>query len=204
MSGTLIIVTAPSGAGKTTLVRKLLEREPKVQLSISYTTRAPRVGEQDGVDYHFVDAAQFLAMRSRDEFLESAEVYGNYYGTSKVWIQEQMASDRDILLEIDWQGAQQVHAVFPEAVRVFILPPSLDELHRRLTGRGTDSPDVIARRMLAARGEMRHVSESDYVILNEDVETALNDLCAVVQASRLRFANQRDRYPQFFEIIQQD
>ncbi|MFN3987827.1 MAG: guanylate kinase [Rhodocyclaceae bacterium] len=204
MPGTLIIITAPSGAGKTTMVRALLARDPNVQLSVSYTTRAPRDGEENGRDYHFVDVATFRALRDRGEFLEWAEVHGNYYGTSKVWIKEQIATGRDILLEIDWQGAQQVRKVFPEAVGIFVLPPSMEALEARLRGRGTDGDDIIERRLLAARGEMRHVSEFDYVILNNELQQAIDDLVAVVHASRLRYANQHARHLQFFDFIAQD
>ena len=204
MPGTLFIVTAPSGAGKTTLVSGLLDRDPMVQLSVSYTTRAPREGEVDGRHYHFVDVATFRALRDKGEFLEWAEVHSNYYGTSKAWLEAQVRSGKDILLEIDWQGAQQVRKAFPEAVGVFILPPSLEELERRLRGRGTDSEDVIARRVLGARGEMRHVAEFDYVIINEDLPAALDDLVAVVRASRLRYANQEARKPEFFHYLEQD
>ncbi|HQA10308.1 MAG: guanylate kinase [Lysobacter sp.] len=204
MPGTLFIVTAPSGAGKTTLVSGLLDRDPLVSLSVSYTTRAARAGEESGRHYHFVDVATFRALRDKGEFLEWAEVHSNYYGTSKVWLEEQMRSGKDILLEIDWQGAQQVRKVFPKAVGVFILPPSLDELERRLRGRGTDSEEVIARRVLGARGEMRHVAEFDYVIINEDLPAALEDLVAVVRASRLRYANQEARKPEFFHYLEQD
>ena len=204
MPGTLFIVTAPSGAGKTTLVSGLLDRDPMVRLSVSYTTRAPREGEVDGRHYHFVDVSTFRALRDKGEFLEWAEVHNNYYGTSKAWLEEQTRSGKDILLEIDWQGAQQVRKVFPEAVGVFILPPSLEELERRLRGRGTDSEDVIARRVLGARGEMRHVAEFDYVIINEDLPAALDDLVAVVRASRLRYANQEARKPEFFHYLEQD
>ncbi len=204
MAGTLFIVTAPSGAGKTTLVRGLLARDPQVQLSISYATRAPRPGEQNGREYHFVDVPTFRALRDRGEFLEWAEVHGNYYATSKVWIREQIAAGRDILLEIDWQGAQQVRKVFPAAVGVFILPPSFDELENRLRGRGTDSDDVINRRLLAARGEMRHVAEFDYVIINNELQVALDDLVAVVRAARLRYPNQHARHPQYFDFLEQD
>ena len=204
MPGTLFIVTAPSGAGKTTLVSGLLDRDPLVSLSVSYTTRAARAGEESGRHYHFVDVATFRALRDKGEFLEWAEVHSNYYGTSKVWLEEQMRSGKDILLEIDWQGAQQVRKVFPKAVGVFILPPSLDELERRLRGRGTDSEEVIARRVLGARGEMRHVAEFDYVIINEDLPAALEDLVAVVRASRLRYANQEARKPEFFHYLDQD
>ena len=165
MPGTLFIVAAPSGAGKTTLVSGLLAQDAGVRLSVSYTTRAPRAGEVNGQHYHFVDVATFKAMAGRGEFLEWAEVHGNYYGTSRVWLEAQMNSGTDILLEIDWQGAQQVRKVFPDAVGVFILPPSIEELERRLRGRGTDSEEVIARRVLAAQGEMRHVGEFDYVII---------------------------------------
>ena len=204
MPGTLFIVTAPSGAGKTTLVSGLLERDPLVRLSVSYTTRAPRTGEVNGQHYHFIDVPAFRALRDQGEFLEWAEVHNNYYGTSKRWLEEQTRAGRDILLEIDWQGAQQVRKVFPKAVGVFILPPSVEELERRLRGRGTDSEDVIARRVLGARGEMRHVAEFDYVIINENLPAALEDLVAVVRASRLRYANQEARQPEFFHYLEQD
>lgn len=204
MPGTLFIVTAPSGAGKTTLVSGLLERDPQVRLSVSYTTRAPRAGEVNGQHYHFIDVPGFRALRDKGEFLEWAEVHNNYYGTSKRWLEEQTRAGRDILLEIDWQGAQQVRKVFPKAVGVFILPPSVEELERRLRGRGTDSEDVIARRVLAARGEMRHVAEFDYVIINENLPAAIEDLVAVVRASRLRYANQEARQPAFFHYLEQD
>ncbi len=204
MPGTLFIVTAPSGAGKTTLVSGLLTRDPLVSLSVSYATRAPRPGEVDGQHYNFVDVPTFRALRDKGEFLEWAEVHNNYYATSKTWLEAQISSGRDILLEIDWQGAQQVRKVFPQAVGVFILPPSVEELERRLRGRGTDSEDVIARRVLGARGEMRHVAEFDYVIINEDLSAALDDLVAVVRASRLRYANQEARKPEFFHYLEQD
>lgn len=198
MSGTLYIVAAPSGAGKTTLVRMLLAEYDDVQLSISYTTRAPRTGEDHGREYHFTDVETFRRMIAADEFLEWAEVHGNYYGTSKKAIGEQLTAGRDVLLEIDWQGAQQVRQTFPAAVGIFILPPSLDELERRLTGRGTDSAEVIARRLAAAQAEMRHVSEFDYVIINNQLQEALEDLCAVVHASRLQFAVQKTRHAALF------
>ena len=204
MPGTLFIVTAPSGAGKTTLVSGLLERDPLVRLSVSYTTRAPRAGEVNGQHYHFIDVPGFRALRDKGEFLEWAEVHNNYYGTSKRWLEEQIRAGRDILLEIDWQGAQQVRKVFPKAVGVFILPPSVEELERRLRGRGTDSEDVISRRVLGARGEMRHVAEFDYVIINENLPAAIEDLVAVVRASRLRYANQEARQPAFFHYLEQD
>ncbi|AYH42010.1 guanylate kinase [Azoarcus sp. DN11] len=204
MPGTLIIITAPSGAGKTTLVRGLLERDPQMHLSVSYTTRAPRAGEQDGREYHFVDVGTFRTLRDRGEFLEWAEVHGNYYATSRVWLKDQIAAGRDILLEIDWQGAQQVRRSFPDAVGVFVLPPSVEELESRLRGRGTDSEEVIARRLLGARGEMRHVGEFDYVILNDDLQNAIGDLVAVVRASRLRYGRQRVRHQQYFDFLEQD
>ena len=198
MAGNLYVVAAPSGAGKTTLVRLLLEAEP-VRLSISFTTRQPRSGEQDGREYHFVDTATFRAMIERQEFLEWAEVHGNFYGTSKKWIADQLAVDADVLLEIDWQGAQQVRQQFPDAIGIFILPPSMEELERRLTGRGTDAADVIARRLAAAQAEMHHVGEFDYVIINNQLEEALLDLRAVVRASRLQYAAQAARYAALFD-----
>jgi guanylate kinase len=198
MAGNLYVVAAPSGAGKTTLVRLLLEQEAGVQLSVSFTTRRPRPGEQNGCDYHFVDTAAFQAMIARQEFLEWAEVHGNFYGTSKKWIIERLAPDHDVLLEIDWQGAQQVRSAFPGAIGIFILPPSMEDLTRRLTGRGTDSTDVIARRLATARAEMRHVEEFDYVIINDSLEQALDDLRAVVRASRLTLAAQRARHAGLF------
>ncbi|HRP75311.1 MAG TPA: guanylate kinase [Rhodocyclaceae bacterium] len=204
MPGTLTIITAPSGAGKTTLVRGLLERDPLVKLSVSYTTRDPRPGEEDGREYHFVDVATFRELRDRGEFLEWAEVHGNYYASSRVWLREQITAGHDILLEIDWQGAQQVRKVFTDAVGVFVLPPSLDVLEERLRGRGTDSDDVITRRLLAARSEMRHVGEFDYVILNNELRDAIDDLVAVVHASRLRYGKQHARHLQYFDFLEQD
>lgn len=186
MPGNLFIVAAPSGAGKTTLVRRLLEHDHQVHLSISYTTRAPRPGEENGREYHFVDVATFKAMQDQGDFLESAHVHGNYYGTSRPWIEQQMAAGRDILLEIDWQGAAQVRGAFPGAIGIFILPPSLAELERRLVGRAQDSAEVIAGRLAAARDEIAHVREFQYVIINKELQEADRDLAAVVRAARLR------------------
>jgi len=204
MPGTLFIVTAPSGAGKTTLVKGLLEADRGVQLSISYTTRDPRPGELDGREYHFVSVNRFRELRDAGEFIEWAEVHGNYYGTSKAWLRGELDAGRDTLVEIDWQGAQQVRKVFSEAVGIFILPPSMDELENRLRGRGTDSEDVIVRRLLAARDEMRHVSEFDYVIINNELPDALGDLVAVVRAARLRYANQHARHLAYFDFLEKD
>jgi guanylate kinase len=203
-SGTLFIVAAPSGAGKTTLVGRLLADDPQVQHSISYTTRAPRPGEQNGREYHFIDGQQFLAMRERGEFAEWAEVHDNFYGTSRLWLEQRMREGCDMMLEIDWQGAQQMRRQFPEAVGIFILPPSVAELENRLRLRGADSEDVIARRVAAALGEMRHVGEFDFVIINKDLDVALGELKAAVRASRLRFSRQRARHPDVFRFLDQD
>lgn len=189
-AGSLFIISAPSGAGKTSLVRALLRTDVELSLSISYTSRPPRPEEMDGRDYHFVSREVFEQMLERGEFLESAEVYGNYYGTSQKWINQAISSGRDILLEIDSQGAQQVRRIFPKAVGVFILPPSLAVLETRLHNRGQDSPEVIARRVAAAREEIGHVSEYDYVIINEELDKALGDFCCIVQAERMRMARQ--------------
>ncbi|WP_444541989.1 guanylate kinase [Chitinilyticum litopenaei] len=192
--GNLYVVTAPSGAGKTTLVKALLAADPHIQLSVSYTTRAPREGEVNGRDYHFVERAEFERMINAGDFLEHAEVYGNYYGTSQSWINGVMAEGRDILLEIDWQGAQQVRRLHPAVIGIFVLPPSLDVLEGRLRGRGKDSDEVIARRMAVAREEISHVDEADYVIINEHVDEAVRDIVAVVRAERLRLAAQSARH----------
>ena len=200
-TGTLFVVSAPSGAGKTTLVGLLLERDRQIRHSVSYTTRPPRPGEVNGREYHFIDIATFVAMRERGEFLEWAEVHGNFYGTSRVWLEAQMAAGHDMLLEIDWQGAQQVKAMFHQSIGIFIMPPSLAELERRLRGRGQDVDEVIQRRVAAALGEMRRVSEFDFVIINNNLQEALEDLCAAVRASRLRFTSQAARHPEVFRFL---
>jgi len=191
--GNLFVVVAPSGAGKTSLVNALLERESNIRLSISFTTRAPREGEADGREYHFVERARFEAMIAAGDFLEHANVYGNYYGTSRRWIEEQIAGDHDVLLEIDWQGAAQVRKLFPGVVGIFILPPSFEELRRRLRARGKDAADAIERRMASAREEISHVLEFEYIIVNERFESALDDLIAIVRAARLSRAQQSHR-----------
>jgi len=193
-AGSLFIICAPSGAGKTSLVNALLEREPDIELSVSYTTRPPRAGEDDGREYHFVSRDVFLAMASRGEFLESAEVHGNLYGTSQSWINERRATGRDIVLEIDWQGAQQVRRLVPGAIGVFIVPPSLQILRKRLTARGQDSAEVIERRLANAREEIGHVEEFDYVIINQTFDVAVVDLVSIVRAQRLKLVTQLDRY----------
>lgn len=205
MKGCLFIIAAPSGAGKTTLVRELLARDPALKLSVSYTTRAARPGERDGVDYHFVERQRFLALREAGEFLESAEVHGNLYATSRVWLEREMTAGRDIVLEIDWQGARQVRLAFREAVGIFILPPSIEVLEQRLVGRGQDAAEVIARRLTNARGEMHHVSEFDYVIINKELQNAADEIETVVKAARLRLSVQRAHHPQlFFQLTQSD
>ncbi len=188
--GNIYVVTAPSGAGKTTLVRALLATDHQVQLSVSFTTRSPRTGEVNGKDYNFVTREAFEAMIAAGSLLEHAEVFGNYYGTSQPWIESMLAQGQDILLEIDWQGAQQVRRLLPEAIGIFILPPSLTALEARLNGRGKDSAEVIARRLTAAKEEISHVDEFDYVIINDHFEEALRDLVSVVRAERLRLGKQ--------------
>ncbi|MFA6971052.1 MAG: guanylate kinase [Gallionella sp.] len=202
MSGSLFVISAPSGAGKTSLVHALLATNPQIDLSVSYTTRAPREGEVDGVAYHFVSRETFLGMAERGEFLESAEVYGNFYGTSQNWISQENAKDRDILLEIDWQGAEQVRRIFPECVSIFILPPSIEALEQRLKGRGTDSEEVVARRMAAVREDVAHVAEFDYVIINDDLNEALHEFNAVVLAARLRGTKQLARHQNLINQLQ--
>lgn len=193
-SGRLFLVTAPSGAGKSSLVNALLKIEPDIKLSISHTTRAPRPGEENGREYHFVTVEEFEAMKDRGEFLESALVHGNYYGTSRVWIEEQMKIGNDVLLEIDWQGARQVRERFAGTVGIFILPPSIEALEWRLHHRGTDSEQTITRRLLGAGAEMAHAPEFEYVIINEDFDVALSQMRAVVIASRLAYGQQAVRH----------
>ncbi len=196
--GSLFIVAAPSGAGKSTLVNALLAQEPDIVLSVSFTTRAPRPGEQHGREYFFASEAEFLEREANGEFLESAKVHGNYYGTSRLVIEEQTRAGKDVLLEIDWQGAQQVRKQFPEAVGIFILPPSIAALEQRLRKRGTDSDEVIARRVFNAAGEIAHAPEFDYVIINENFDTALSQLAGIARAARCRFAQQAARHSDLF------
>jgi guanylate kinase len=193
-SGCLFVLAAPSGGGKTSLVKALLEREPGMRLSVSYTTRPPRPGEQDGVDYHFVDEATFMALKDAGEFLEHAHVHGNWYATSAAWLAREVQAGHDMLLEIDWQGARQVRKLIAGAVLIFILPPTLASLADRLRKRGQDSPDVIARRVEAAREEMRHCGEFDYVIMNQDFARAVDDLSVIVRAARLAAPRQLQRH----------
>lgn len=197
-SGSLFVVAAPSGAGKSTLVNALLAQEPGIQLSISTTTRAPRPGEQNGREYHFTTAEDFVARAATGEFLEWAEVHGNYYGTSRIMVEKEMKTGTDILLEIDWQGARQVRKQFPQAAGIFILPPSIAALEERLHKRGQDEPHIIARRLLAAGGEIAHAPEFEYVIINEQFNVALSEMSAIVRATRSRFAQQAARNASLF------
>lgn len=185
-TGHLYIIAAPSGAGKTSLVRELLEADPAVKLSISYTTRAPRPGEVDGQHYHFVDEARFLQMLEAGDFLESALVHGARYGTSQTQVERVLQAGNDLILEIDWQGAAQVRRLYPQAVGIFILPPSIEALQQRLNNRRQDSAEVIARRVAAAREEMSHVAEFDYVTINDIFDVALQDLLAIIRTQRLK------------------
>lgn len=202
MSGNLFIVSAPSGAGKTSLVTALLNINKQIDLSVSYTTRAPRPGETNGVDYHFVTREQFTEMAKRGDFLESAEVYGNYYGTSQSWISQENGRGKDILLEIDWQGAAQVRSKFPDSIGIFILPPSLEALESRLHGRKQDSAEIISKRLQAAREDISHVAEFDYVIINDQLDVALHQLNAVVVAAGLRRNRQLTRQANLINQLQ--
>jgi guanylate kinase len=191
MLGSLFIVAAPSGAGKTSLVKALVEKQDDVVLSVSHTTRPAREGEVDGKDYFFVSQEKFSTMRDAGAFLESATVFDNSYGTSSQAVYEQLEQGNDVILEIDWQGAEQVRRNFPESTGIFILPPSRDALEQRLRGRGQDGDDVIARRMRDAENEMSHYVEFDYLIINDDFDVALNDLIAVIAAKRHTLAVQK-------------
>lgn len=195
-TGTLFVVSAPSGAGKTSLVAEMLRADHKLGVSVSHTTRPMREGEKNGVNYHFVSRNEFETMIGRGDFLEHADVFGNYYGTSQVWVREMLASGRDVILEIDWQGAAQVRHLIPECVSVFIVPPSSEILRDRLEGRGTDAPDVVERRLSEAREECSHAGMFDYLVVNDDFREALADLLAIVRSQRLRMIAQQARHRQ--------
>ena len=194
MTGTLYIVAAPSGAGKSSLVNALLEREREIVLSISHTTRLPRPGDVDGEHYHFVNRGVFERLVADNAFLEHAEVFGNLYGTSRAAVMPLLERGRDVLLEIDWQGARQVRKVMPDCVSIFILPPSREELERRLRTRAADSAVTIARRLAESRDEIAHVDDFDYVVVNDEFAEALNDLRSIVTTRRLRREAQAKRH----------
>jgi guanylate kinase len=201
MTGNLFIITAASGVGKTTLVRALLAQDVDIRLSVSYTTRMPRPGEVDGEDYHFVDEAGFLHMLQADDFLESAEVHGARYGTSRARVESVLQAGHDLILEIDWQGAAQIRRLYPQAISIFIMPPSMEALVQRLNNRKQDSAEVIARRLAVAREEMAHVCEFDYVTINDAFEMALADLQAIIRAHRLKLEKQLQRHNALLEDL---
>jgi guanylate kinase len=184
--GTLFVVTAPSGAGKTSLIDAVMKDDPSLKISVSYTTRKPRPGEQDGVDYHFVDPQTFRRMQERGEFLESAEVHGNHYGTAKKVILDALAAGEDMILEIDWQGAREVRRLYPQSIGIFILPPTVEELERRMRARAQDSDAVIRHRLANAKEELAHAGEFKYAIINKDFETARRELASVIQRERAK------------------
>ncbi|MBW8066376.1 MAG: guanylate kinase [Ferrovum sp.] len=192
--GQLFIVTAPSGAGKSSLIAALLKQDPRVRLSVSHTTRAPRQGEIDGQDYHFVSRTTFSTLRTENQFLEWAEVYGNFYGTTRRSLEDLQNRGFDVILEIDWQGARQVRQFYPESLGIFILPPSLETLRHRLQGRGKDDPETIEKRLSLAQDDLSHENEFEYAIINADFDEALRDLAAVLRAARCRRACQYPRY----------
>jgi guanylate kinase len=193
-TGTLFIFSAPSGAGKTSLVKALLDSTGYIRVSVSHTTRSPRPGEVDGKDYHFTSKEDFQQLISESAFLEHAQVFDNFYGTSQRWVESELEAGRDVILEIDWQGAEQVRRLMPEAVSVFIAPPSIEALEQRLQNRGQDSAEIIARRMRDARSEMSHFGEYDYLIINDDFNNTLEELRAIIIARRHRLAAQEVRH----------
>ena len=194
LAGNLFIISAPSGAGKSSLIQALLKNHSDMQVSVSHTTRAPRPGEQDGVHYHFISVEQFKALIAQNEFLEWAEVFGNYYGTSKSTIRTSLSQGIDVFLDIDWQGARQIRQQAPSAKGIFILPPSLAELEQRLNNRGQDSSEVIAKRMAQAHSEMSHADEYEYLIINDNFETALAEFERIVLAQRNSFGSQTSKH----------
>jgi len=200
-AGSLFVIVAPSGAGKTSLVRALLEHQRGLAVSVSFTTRTPRPGEREGIDYFFVNQQEFDSRRAAGEFLEWAQVHGNSYATSRRWIDEQVGAGNDILLEIDWQGAMQVRAAFPDTVGIFIAPPSIESLRERLTRRGQDSAEVIEQRVAAAKAELREAGRFEHVIINQEFAIALHQLEAIVEAARTRYEQQRARNPALFVAL---
>ncbi len=201
ISGNLFIITAASGAGKTSLVKSVLAADQQVKLSISHTTRSPRPGEENGVHYHFVEEEAFLAILADGGFLESAHVHSARYGTSQAGVNQSLAEGYDVILEIDWQGAQQIRKLYPESISIFIVPPSLEVLAERLKSRAQDSDEVIARRLAVAREEMRHVVEFDYVTINDKFDDALQDLIAIIRAQRLKTAIQLKRHQALIQTL---
>lgn len=201
ISGNLFIITAASGAGKTSLVKALLEKDADVKLSISHTTRQPRPGEENGVHYHFINEDAFLSILNSGGFLESAQVHSARYGTSQSAVNEALSCGHDVILEIDWQGAAQVRKIYPNAVSIFIVPPSLEALEYRLKGRAQDSDEVIAKRLAAAQEEMRHLVEFDYVTINDKFEDALRDLIAIIQTQRLKTNIQLQRHHALIQTL---
>lgn len=199
--GTLYTVSAPSGAGKTSLVQALIDTTDNVRVSVSHTTRAMRPGEENGVNYHFTERETFIEMIGDNAFLEHAEVFGNLYGTSTQWVKDTLAGGTDVILEIDWQGAQQVRRLIPETMSVFILPPSRQELTRRLTGRGQDDSSIIDARMQEAINEMSHYVEGHYVIINDDFDIALSEFKAILLSQRLTLDNQQQRHEQLLSSL---
>lgn len=194
MQGTLYIISAPSGAGKTSLVSKLIELDKSIVVSVSCTTRAQRPGEENGINYYFLNNEEFAERVAQGDFLEHAQVFDHFYGTSKSNVENQLKQGKDVILEIDWQGAQQVRKLMPEACSIFILPPSKEALHKRLTGRGTDSKAIIERRMEDAISEMSHYHEFDYIVINNKFEVALQELKTIFVSQRLSLARQANTH----------
>ncbi len=201
ISGTLFIITAPSGAGKTSLVNRLLEEMADIEVSISYTTRPKRPSEHEGVAYHFVDNEEFNKMLAQNVFLEHAIVFSHQYGTSKEWVKQKLTAGIDVILEIDWQGAQQVKKLVPEAVLIFIMPPSQRVLRERLINRAQDEPDVIETRLKALKEEMSHCHEFDYLVVNENFQKALFELKTIIQAERLKYIKQSQKFKDILDNL---
>jgi len=201
LNGKLFIITAASGAGKTSLVKALISEYSNIKVSISYTTRQPRSGEKNGSDYFFINEAEFKKMDDNDEFLETAKCHGSFYGTSRNFVQEVRDAGKDIIFEIDWQGAKSIKAIFPEAISIFILPPSLKKLEERLIARGQDSEDTIKARLSAAKSEMSHVNQFDYVTINDNFDDALKELQSIIMAEKLNTKYQKNNYQKLIDQL---